>query len=47
MKLQQYDFKNAAYQRLKKKQAFQNVFDFPDFIEMRPVIRAAVVWKNN
>lgn len=42
MKLQQYDFKNAAYQRLKKKQAFQNVFDFPDFIEMRPVIRAAV-----
>lgn len=42
MKPQQYDFKNAAYQRLKQTQDFQNVFDFPDFIEMRPIIRAAV-----
>lgn len=41
MKPQQYDFKQAAYQRIPHKD-FQNVFDFPDFTEMRPVIRAAV-----
>lgn len=41
MKPQQYDFKQAAYQRAAHND-FQNVFDFPDFIEMRPVIRAAV-----
>lgn len=42
MKPHQYDFKEAAYHRLKQDQAFQNVFDFPDFVEMRPVIREAV-----
>ncbi|WP_076461355.1 hypothetical protein [Limosilactobacillus caccae] len=42
MKPEQYDFKQAAYQRLKQQASFQNVFDFPDFIEMRPVIREAV-----
>lgn len=39
----QYDFKAAAYQRMKRQTSeFQNVFDFPDFTEMRPVIREAV-----
>lgn len=42
MKPQQYDFKQAAYQRANQQDSFQNVFDFPDFIEMRPVIRKAV-----
>lgn len=42
MKDKQYDFKASAYQRMKRDSEFQNVFEFPDFIEMRPVIREAV-----
>ncbi|MGM9882795.1 MAG: hypothetical protein ACI31K_01290 [Limosilactobacillus reuteri] len=41
MKPQQYDFKQSAYERIPHPD-FQNFFDFPDFTEMRPVIREAV-----
>ncbi|MBB1123394.1 hypothetical protein [Limosilactobacillus albertensis] len=36
------NLKSAVYQHLKLTNDFQNFFDFPDFCEMRPIIREAV-----
>lgn len=36
------NLKKAVYQHLNPNNGFQNFFDFPDFREMRPIVRAAV-----